>query len=98
MYVRLTRYKADPARRADGLRWIDEKGKDLTRDMGAQQIHLVEFGPGDYAMLAIFADKTAADAASSKAMENFKAAAQAGLLDPATIQRSEGEVVKTLVG
>jgi hypothetical protein len=98
MYVRLTRYKGDPARRADGLKWIDEKGKAATRDMGAKQIHLVEFGPGDYAMLAIFEDKAAADAAASQAMANFKSAADAGLLDPATIQRSEGEVVRTLVG
>jgi hypothetical protein len=98
MYFRLTRYKGDPARRAEGLKWIDEKGAAATRDIGAKQIHLVEFGPGDYAMLALFEDKASADAALAGAVANFGEAARAGLIDPATIQRSEGEVVRTLVG
>ena len=97
MYFRLTRYKGDAARRAEALKWLDERKAEM-QALGATQLHLVEFGEGDYAMAAMYPDAATAQAAASAAAGNFKAAAEAGLLDPATIQRSEGEVIRTLVG
>ena len=97
MYYRITRYKADASKRAAAMDWIDSM-KSKIAQMGATHIDFVEFGPGEWANVALFPSKREADAALEQAIANFREAAQKGFVDPSSVQRSEGEVIRRVGG
>jgi hypothetical protein len=56
-------------------------------------MYFVETSENVWTNVAIYADKEAADKARPIAMENYKEAAEIGILDPLSVNRTAGEVL-----
>lgn len=95
MYCRMTTFKGDPEKRAAALEFIDQM-KPKLQAMGATQMHWVECAPGDWTLIALYDSKAKADAVLAQANQNIKDAGAASVLNPSTVQRREGEIVRSI--